>query len=607
MTASFGVLKDETLELTPGLNVIEAPNDSGKSTWCAFARTMLYGPESRRSREGKHWEKQYAPWDGAPMSGEMELRWAGKDITLRRSDGPAGPMRSLQAVYTGTNIPVTGLNEADAGELLTGLTADVFARTAFIGPAGLGVEQSEELEKKISSLVTSGEEGPGFSRAAEELRALRRRCRYHNKGLLPNLEQEMGEIVSALEQLRELSSQLEDTELREEELKESLSARADDRDREREYLDARQRAAELERELLRREREAARLDDELRRSALRGREADETEYKAMRADHRRAKELEKAEQTPSRAGKLPLVLFLLGALLAAGGIFLHALLFAAALAFAGAAAGWIMEHGGGRKENSRELDRLLKKYGARSAGEIPRRYEKYAACRRELRSLQASADELSGQLETARSRAAELEKSVPSVRESEETEAELRRAAESKARLRGRLEAMGDGAALQSRYNSLREEHARLERKCAALDTALRELEAADEEMHSRFAPALSRAAESIFRRLTGERYISLAFDRDLSAAARPASSALPREETYLSRGTRDQLYLSLRLALCELTAGEEGCPIILDDALLTFDDERLGYAMEYLRELSERRQIILFTCQSREKRYLEQ
>ena len=102
------------------------------------------------------------------MSGEMELRWAGKDITLRRSDGPAGPMRSLQAVYTGTNLPVTGLNEADAGELLTGLTADVFARTAFIGPAGLGVEQSREKAVELYKLAAEG----GSEEAQQQLMIL---------------------------------------------------------------------------------------------------------------------------------------------------------------------------------------------------------------------------------------------------------------------------------------------------------------------------------------------------------------------------------------------------------------------------------------------------
>ena len=43
LTATFGCLDHATLEFGPGLTLIEAPNGGGKSTWCAFLRTMLYG------------------------------------------------------------------------------------------------------------------------------------------------------------------------------------------------------------------------------------------------------------------------------------------------------------------------------------------------------------------------------------------------------------------------------------------------------------------------------------------------------------------------------------------------------------------------------------
>ena len=47
MTAVFGKLQGETLELQDGLNIIQAPNETGKSTWCAFLLSMLYGINSR--------------------------------------------------------------------------------------------------------------------------------------------------------------------------------------------------------------------------------------------------------------------------------------------------------------------------------------------------------------------------------------------------------------------------------------------------------------------------------------------------------------------------------------------------------------------------------
>ena len=43
LAATFGRLENEILDLEPGLNIIEAPNEAGKSTWTTFLRVMLYG------------------------------------------------------------------------------------------------------------------------------------------------------------------------------------------------------------------------------------------------------------------------------------------------------------------------------------------------------------------------------------------------------------------------------------------------------------------------------------------------------------------------------------------------------------------------------------
>ena len=53
MTATFGVLERQRLELGEGLNILSAPNEGGKSTWAAFLKAMLYGIDTRdRDRKG---------------------------------------------------------------------------------------------------------------------------------------------------------------------------------------------------------------------------------------------------------------------------------------------------------------------------------------------------------------------------------------------------------------------------------------------------------------------------------------------------------------------------------------------------------------------------
>jgi uncharacterized protein YhaN len=64
-----------------------------------------------------------------------------------------------------------------------------------------------------------------------------------------------------------------------------------------------------------------------------------------------------------------------------------------------------------------------------------------------------------------------------------------------------------------------------------------------------------------------------------------------------MSEGNCDQLYLALRLAALErYLDAHEPIPLILDDLLITFDDERTKAILPLLSELSNRTQIFLFT-----------
>ena len=131
-----------------------------------------------------------------------------------------------------------------------------------------------------------------------------------------------------------------------------------------------------------------------------------------------------------------------------------------------------------------------------------------------------------------------------------------------------------------------------------ALDIAMKALSSANDELRQRFSPALNQEAARILSALTGGRYQHLTLSRDFSAQA-GAGDDLPRSALYLSAGTMDQLYLALRLAICRLTL--PGAPLVLDDALANFDDQRLDLALGYLQQLGQERQILLFSCHRRE------
>ena len=158
MTATFGKLQGRSLELGDGLNIIEAPNETGKSTWCAFLLSILYGVNSReRDRAGFIADKnRFAPWSGAAMSGRMDCGTELGELTLTRATRrQTSPMGEFSAVYAGTNEPVPGLTGAACGETLLGISREVFERSAFIRQSVEQVAISRELAGKAGQALES--------------------------------------------------------------------------------------------------------------------------------------------------------------------------------------------------------------------------------------------------------------------------------------------------------------------------------------------------------------------------------------------------------------------------------------------------------------------
>ena len=209
MTATFGKLEHETLTLKPGLNVITAPNEWGKSTWCAFLVAMLYGLDTRAKTTKNNLadKERYAPWSGSPMAGRIDLNWNGRDITIERRTRRRVPLGEFQAYETETGLPVNELTAANCGQLLLGVEQSVYRRAGFIRHADLPVTQDEALRRRLNALVTTGDDSGAADRLAANLKELKNRCRYNRSGLLPQAEAQRAQLQSKLTELENLDNQ----------------------------------------------------------------------------------------------------------------------------------------------------------------------------------------------------------------------------------------------------------------------------------------------------------------------------------------------------------------------------------------------------------------
>ena len=135
-----------------------------------------------------------------------------------------------------------------------------------------------------------------------------------------------------------------------------------------------------------------------------------------------------------------------------------------------------------------------------------------------------------------------------------------------------------------------------------AISLALDTLRDADSEIQRRFSPELGKVASGYMSAVTGGRYADVLINRDFSAQARLTDESVSHSAEYLSAGTLDIMYLAVRLAVCELALPDgEPCPLILDDALVNLDEERLEQAMKLLAEIAQERLVILFSCRRQE------
>ena len=700
LAATFGRLENKTLDLGPGLNIIEAPNEGGKSTWTALLRVMFYGLNTR-DRSPQADKRKYLPWSGSAMEGRMTLTTGSEDLTiLRRTARANAPMGAFSALYTGSSEPVPWLTSANCGEELLGVPQEVYERSAFIRQSGLTVDHSEALEQRIASLITTGEEDTSYTAAAERLhRQLTRRRANRSTGLIPQLERECGELRNILDQMADREREISDCreqqarlEQREKELDRQLALHdTADRAREiREALSAREAWEQARKKAEALSADVQPLPSQAELEALRGaldnlvldedaasdaaQEAEQAkaawEAAASRLSASPAPATSDLPPSPPKSG------ILLPLLALAAGVLAAILLSLAGSWSIGAAAGcgilllgilantlltrnrrarWEADQAVLRRRQEQEAETYtIIKEEADTAREVWQRtsvlaeaaaarwqqsleramaqvhtFQPHAAdaedariavegaLARRLAAAQADREAEAAALrwELRRGSAAEdlpqtVERPVLSRSQLQaERTANAARLEELRRRLhtaQGQSQALGDSAQLEADLAEKEEQRRSLQAEYDAISLAAQVLETSNVSLQKRFSPALGEKSAEIFTKLTQGKYNKVLLNKELIPSAQEKGSLLPRETFQLSQGTADQLYLAVRLAICDLVLPQEKkAPLVLDDALITFDDGRMEAALTYLVQLARERQILLFTCQHRETAFL--
>ena len=656
--ATYGKLDQARLDLQPGLNVICAPNEGGKSTWCRFLLAMFYGLNTRQRGDLAD-KNRFQPWNGSLMQGKLELSVGDKELTLsRRTQRPDAPLGVFSCTYSGTDTPVPGLDAARCGETLLGVPQSVYQRCAFIPSGSLAIDADADLERRISALISTGDEKISFSQVESRLKKQLRQRKYNRSGSIPLLEAEIAGLRAAQQEAQTLTGQLEN-------LQQQLSQAQEDQARRRQArLQAAQESLrEKERclQALPDSSDLQRINQQLGAVRSLGDQVQQAQEAVSRQESAIEDQLQelnrnplhpmtKAQleaqlqiQPPSPPQVAQLLISL--ALGLCGGGFLwyeidrpQVLWLCLACAVTALAAGNFLRllirrirlQQSRRRELSRqeELRKLAESYlPALEELEAQRAFlrQKQQILSDGDRRLRTQLSDLLSQVsrwddsvqsagdirrfvrETAQNRdclAQELHQAQTQLLQAQMSDADdtVTHLQQQIAQVQGRLDAGRDAQALGDQISRLEEELVRQQAEYDALRLSLDALQAANTTLQNRFSPELGRRAAEIFADMTGSTWSHILLDREFHLSAESGSDPTRRSVQLLSAGTADQLYLAVRLAICEMILPpEQNPPLILDDALLTFDDARLTTTLDYLTRLGAQRQILLFTCQGRE------
>ncbi|MBQ7112260.1 MAG: AAA family ATPase [Thermoguttaceae bacterium] len=268
-----------------------------------------------------------------------------------------------------------------------------------------------------------------------------------------------------------------------------------------------------------------------------------------------------------------------------------------------------------RRRQTKDVRRFLAGYRVKTTEALVEAVERYATYRR----LNAEFDEAQRRLEVgiggfcseeelgALLLDAEVRSELPTAIENlerrlESLDAELR----GKLELSGRLGQQADAIAAKKESIRSRFEAAALDLRIAEMADlwqsraiAGRAMEDVRRAYERERQPETLREASRYLRRLTESRYVNIWTPLGEDALYVDAADGETLDVASLSRGTREQLFIAIRLALV-VSFEKHGIqmPLILDDVLVNFDNKRAGIAAKVLCDFAKSgRQIFLFTC----------
>ena len=705
---SFGGVRDLTLELKQGLNILEGKNESGKSSVAMFIKFIFYGL-SGRGVDGKMSERsRYVNWESGSVAGYIILEKNGITYKISRelyvSDDATRERVNITDTETGEKL----FKGECPGVALFGMPEQMFYNSVFVRQLSDASIDGNGMSEAIENILYSGDEEVSTRRALEKLEKSRKSLLHKNGngGRIYELRREIARLEASLSEAVANNAEIMQNEYLVADSARLIASREKHAEELEEILECHDKLARLAslEELEKQEAEIRRLKamldsfpsrtelegacDEMRNVSSKRREA-ELKLKTVRINLATlnktlppmVSEEEKAEDkldinTAAKAlGKrkscfgISVALFVLSVICGAGVFFLLAVDKSLAIIAGGAAAVMLavatvllcisitslkkynaildkwrartieeMVHmaeekvekalrlrGEGseyetlmRNEEEPDTDTMTEKALSRATatlremaavtreydtamGKLSAMGERTAEERVKIRLDAAAALETEAGKTAQKLTHAEYEKTVRDkgfFRSS--TDAQKRRHQSLEKELSALIAVAVSPADISMKINEAKAELEELSAKYNAVALAIDTITKASESLRASLLPRIVGEAGVLMGAFTAGKYTGLGVDRNFDMSYN--HGGYQREADFMSAGTRDAAYLSVRNALMKVLFPGNAPFAVYDESFSRIDEERLKRLLDVLSTAGdEGTQSLVFTCRSLE------
>lgn len=609
---NFGKFNHKSISLEPGFNIVYGENEAGKTTLHTFIRGMLFGIDKQRGKaSGKDLYTKYEPWENSSnYQGTMRIESDGVSYRIERNFNKDN--KSFRVINEDIGRELT---ESEIEGLFSGLDEGCYYNTISISQLGSVTDKELEviLKNYAANLGSTKSMEIDIKEAFEELDNQRKKIMSENKigeeeivvrsikNLAEQLEISEGEqhtIISTIEQKKEELLNLESR-------KRELSAL--DAKRLEELAKQNERKDNLYQEIMASTAEIEKYTSSLEKIQEQKVEL-EQKFKDKGIDGPGT--IEWLMNKIIKRSNMPIVFLIcmmacVGAAIgfAAGNLQLlrfkeywlrPAVCMAGALFFSILA---LIKYLYNKKKRRKKLHVLKELKFDMDKLEAAKHEEVYIQ-----RQLNNKRDTLANAQERIR---AEEEKNIDTEGYSEELKGLEKKERDvneeiSKAqwvleqKKEKDIETEGKIEELNLRFENI--QNAKVE--IAAIEAARANIEEIASEIRNNFGKKLNERASYYMSQITNGKYDNLAIDDKLNISINSKKSLILASK--LSKGTIEQIYMSLRLAAADIIFEKDKKPILLDDAFVMYDNKRMGNTIKFMAENMD--QVILFSCHTREK-----